>query len=323
MRRAGGAPRYRTSLRRMLDALDDAVIAVTEGEEIRFCNSACESLLCHPAEDLRGRMIWSIFRTRTVEVLRPCLCCLDSTGLGEEGKQQVFRVGLVGRTGNDCFVNVQIVPLLSESSLYYLFILKCPGNASGFICQQRHFPGNSVDEKLAAIQERLRELDDILAGVLPESSVKAGEILYGLSEINRFFVQINLLLRRPPSHGNDSRFFAVRVMNLCVAYWQSCSGADKFDLARSSKLWTVYINPDGWERTQTLDKYFDLNTLPKRPNWKKVLATADFVLHSCLEPSPLRENLEKNVEQLFSSMEKQHPSPSPLVLFPRTGQSSL
>lgn len=304
MRRAGGALQYR-SLLRMLDALDDAVIVVNENEKIRFCNRAGESLLRHPADDLSGRLIWSIFCTRTAEVLRPFLCCVDGCYLGQGEKQQVFRVGLEGRAGNDCFVNVQIAPLFSESSRYYLFILKCPGNASGFIWQQRlNFPVNPVDEKLAAIQERLKDIDGLLSGMLPESSLKNGEILFGLSELNRDFVQINLLLQRPSTHGNERCCLAVRVMNLCVEYWGNCSGTDKFDLARSSRLWTVYTNPDGWERTQTLDKYFDLNTLPKRPNWKKVLATADFVLHSCLDPSPLRENLEKSAEQLFFFMEK-------------------
>ena len=309
MRRAGGALQYRTLLR-MLDALDDAVIAVNESEEIRFCNRAGETLLRHPADDLCGRLIWSIFRTRTAEVLRPFLCCADDGDLGQGEKQRILRVGLEGRAGNNCFVNVQVAPLLSESSVYYLFILKCPGNASGFIWQRRSDPpGNPVGEELAVIQERLKGLDNLLPGIFPESSHQTGEILFGLSEINRSFDRVNLLLQRPASHGNELRFLVVKVMNLCVEYWLTSSGADKFDLARGSRLWTVYINPDGWERTQTLDKYFDVNTLPKRPNWKKVLATADFVLNSCLDPSPLRENLESSLERLHVSLVEQPGSP--------------
>lgn len=141
-------------------------------------------------------------------------------------------------------------------------------------------------------------MGDILPGMLPEPAVETGKILFGLSEINRSLSRLNLLLQLSPSPPQDRLFLAVKVMTLCLDYWVECRGADKFDLARDSKLWTVYTNLDGWERTQTLDKYFDVKTLPKRPNWKKILATADFVLHNCLDPSLLRENLESSSERL-------------------------
>lgn len=291
------------SLFEMLDLLDDAVIAVTESEEIRFCNRAGENLLRYQAGDLRGRLIWSIFRPRTVEVLRPLLC-VDNGDRGPSEKQRIFRVCLEGHDGNSCYVNVRIARLRYENIVYYLFILKWPGSASGFICQRLvDAAGNCLDEELAVIQERMKGLGDILPRMLPEVAAETGGILFGLSEINRSLARLNLIVQRPHPLPKDRRFLAVKVMNLCFDYWIECSGADKFDLARDSKLWTVYTNLDGWERTQTLDKYLDVSTLPKRPNWKKVLATVDFVLSSCLEPSPLRENLERSLERLHLSLE--------------------
>lgn len=299
----GEALEYRTLLR-MLDALDEAVIGVDESEEIRFCNRTCEKLLLYSIDNLRGRLIWSIFHTNTADRLRPFLC-VDNENLLLAGQgERVFRVGLEGRCGNDFYVNVQIVPFLSASSVYFLFILKCPGKASGFIWKRQcNVAVNPMDEELAVIEQRLKGLDDILSDLLPEHSIETGQILFGLSEINFSFARISHLLQRSPPQSNDQAFLAVKVMNLCVEYWIECCGTDRFDLARESKIWTVYTNPDGWERAQTLDKYLDVNTLPKRPNWKKILATADFVLHNCLEPSPLRENLEKALEQLLCCMD--------------------
>lgn len=293
------------SLVEMLDLLDDAVIAVTESEEIRFCNRAGENLLRHQADDLRGRLIWSIFRARTAEVLRPFLF-VDSGDRGPLEKQRILRVGLEGHDGNSCFVNVQVAPLRYENIVYYLFILKWPGSASGFICQRLvDASENCLNEELAVIQEGMKRLGDILPRMLPEPTAETGNILFDLSEISRSLARLNLILQRPLPLLKDRRFLAVKVMTLCFDYWIECSGADKFDLARDSKLWTVYTNLDGWERTQTLDKYLDVRTLPKRPNWKKVLATVDFVLSSCLEPSPLRENLERSLERLHLSLERQ------------------
>ncbi len=57
-----------------------------------------------------------------------------------------------------------------------------------------------------------------------------------------------------------------------------------------------------WERTQTMDKYLDVHTLPQRPNWQKVLATAAFVLSRCSTPSPLRDSLAGNWQRLYGTM---------------------
>lgn len=288
----------------MLDALDDAVIAVNESEEIRFCNRAGENLLRHPAEDLRGRLIWSIFRTRAAEVLRPFLCVDDGVG-GQAKKPRFLRVGLEGHDGTNGFVNVQVAKLWHESLIYYIFILKWPGNASGFIWQQwGNSPGNRFGEELAVIAESMKELGDILPGILPEPAAETGKILFGLSAINRSLARLSRLLPpSPPPLQKDRRFLTVKVMSICLDYWRECRGGDKFDLARASGLWTVYTNPDGWERAQTLDKYLDPKILPNRPNWKKILATADFVLHNCLDPSLLREKLESALARLRLSMD--------------------
>ncbi|MBA3002567.1 MAG: PAS domain-containing protein [Desulfurivibrio sp.] len=300
----GEALEYRTLLR-MLDALDEAVIGVNESEEIRFCNRACEKLLLYPTDDLRGRLIWSIFRTNTADLLRPFLCADDEDFCVSGQGARVFRVGLERRCGNNCYVNVQVVPFLSECSVYFLFILKWPGKASGFIWQRQwNVSVTPVDEELSVIEETLKGLGVILTELLPEPSVETGQILFGLSEINLSLVRINHLLQRSPPPTSKQAFLAVKVMSLCVEYWIECCGTDKFDLARESKFWTVYTNPDGWERTQTLDKYFDINRLPKRPNWKKILATANFVLTRCSIPSLLREKLEIFSERLQFSMDE-------------------
>lgn len=286
------------ALFKMLDALDDAVIAVNESEEIRFCNRAGENLLRQPAEFLCGRLIWSLFPARTTEILRPFLSVVRGDSFDQEATR-AFRVDLDEWGGNKRFVNIQIESLQCESELHYLFILKWPGNASGFIRQRRRdFYENPVVEELAAIEKGLKVLGDIMSGILPRAAPETGEIFFGLSEINRTLARVDLHLQPLLPRSKDRRFLAVKVMNLCVDYWIECTGASKFDLARDSKIWTVYTNPDGWERSQTLDKYLDVKTLPQRTNWRKILATADFVLASCFTPSVLRETLERTTQWL-------------------------
>lgn len=84
-----------------------------------------------------------------------------------------------------------------------------------------------------------------------------------------------------------------------IEYWNECSGKSKFDLAKESGLWKVQVNPDGWERTQTLDKYLDYKTFPANPRWNRVLNTIDFVLMHSKQPSNLRKELETDLQKLL------------------------
>jgi two-component system sensor histidine kinase ChiS len=88
------------------------------------------------------------------------------------------------------------------------------------------------------------------------------------------------------------------IINLAIQYWIESTGKTKNDLARESNLWKVQINQDGWERTQTLDRYLDIKTFPKLPRWNQITKTTDFVLIRCSVQSPLREQLEIALQKL-------------------------
>ncbi|GFO56425.1 hypothetical protein GMSM_34320 [Geomonas sp. Red276] len=99
-------------------------------------------------------------------------------------------------------------------------------------------------------------------------------------------------------HDADLRGMVVEVMRLTVQLWAESTGSTRAELARRSGQWSVYVNEDGWERTQGLDRYLDIVTLPSHPRIRKVLSTADFVVVSCLEPAPLRVRLQDSLAGL-------------------------
>ncbi len=96
----------------------------------------------------------------------------------------------------------------------------------------------------------------------------------------------------------DKRLLAVQVMTLAVDCWMESTGATKADMAEQSGLWNVYMEKDGYFRTQTLDKYLDEKTLPKNPRWKKIIVTADFVLANCPAGSKCYQNLKESCDLL-------------------------
>lgn len=85
----------------------------------------------------------------------------------------------------------------------------------------------------------------------------------------------------PGDKDEEKKAQLVRVMNLSLDLWTTVTRTTRVELAEQSGLWNVYIGKDGWIRTQTLDKYLDTTSLPRRPRWKTVVKTADFVLAAC------------------------------------------
>lgn len=90
-----------------------------------------------------------------------------------------------------------------------------------------------------------------------------------------------------------------KLVELALACYTDSTGHSKFDLARACGFWKVHINPDGWERTQTLDRYLQPKTFPQNPRWNQLVKTAQFVLDHCPAPTPLRLQLEQALAQML------------------------
>ena len=71
---------------------------------------------------------------------------------------------------------------------------------------------------------------------------------------------------------------AVSVMNLSLVIWKNELDKSKLALAEQSGIWPVYIDKST-PTTRTLDKYLSLEHCPKNPRSKRVIDTAEFVLH--------------------------------------------
>ncbi len=90
----------------------------------------------------------------------------------------------------------------------------------------------------------------------------------------------------------------VDLMNLTLHYWVESTGLSKADLAEGSGIWSVYLDGNGWRRTQTLDKYLNIQTLPKNPKISRVLQSAYYVLDKCKTSSLKREQILTALEGL-------------------------
>ena len=125
-------------------------------------------------------------------------------------------------------------------------------------------------------------------------------VLEDIKALDGLLSRIGANLRRGPDTA-DRRALAVTVMNLAVECWETATHTTKTEMAERSGLWNVYMERDGYSRTQTLDKYLDRETLPGKPRWNHVLATAKFVLANCPEDTRNRRELERAQAELRSA----------------------
>ena len=95
----------------------------------------------------------------------------------------------------------------------------------------------------------------------------------------------------------DKRSLCVQLMNHILTCWHDCTGGSKADLAHQTGLWKVYVDRNGWERTQTLDKYLEQATIPENPRYKTVIQTAEYVLLHC-EKSPCHHEIKQKLLEL-------------------------
>lgn len=131
-------------------------------------------------------------------------------------------------------------------------------------------------------RERVNHLEEMLDS--PEL-ISDHQVRKGLNSIDATLAQMKNVLTAPASDLEKKRL-GVRAMTLAVEYWHLATGENRIALAETSKLWKVHTNQNGFQRTQTLDKYLDIKLIPKQPRWNQIHQTVEFVLTACQDPSP-------------------------------------
>ena len=146
-----------------------------------------------------------------------------------------------------------------------------------------------INEKTAD-QYRIKILSKLKAEDINEATALIKDVLLGSDPAQNRIVQKKAPVSLPE--------LIVDLMNRTIHYWVESTGRTKADLAEESEIWRVYPDRNGWRRTQTLDKYLDIHTLPKSPRITQVLQTAYYVLKTCRTPSPRRDQLEAAIKRV-------------------------
>lgn len=283
----------------LLNAVEDPLLAVNESREISFCNRACENLLGYSARELLGQSVLEFIKPEKDNLL---------INLWEGHFKQCRDTGLSQELGQLCIKRADGAELssealmtlldLEEDHIYLLMITNSPEANQRKQDNRFNTQGLQIIRELNYNMERMRSLEESLGNISPLIREKDPCLIDELDLIENTLARVNQSLTKNLDSSDKYRL-ALEVMTLTLTYWTEATGSTKIELAVQSRLWKVYTNQDGWQRTQTLDKYLQLQTFPKRPNWRRIIQTADFVLANCDSQSPTREKLDTALARLL------------------------
>jgi two-component system, sensor histidine kinase ChiS len=208
-------------------------------------------------------------------------------------------VALMRSDGAPCYFHLYLSPLAMEQDTICLILLKknTDKQLSDEYAQKDIEHSLGVIEVINRNRARLQSIKTSLNGLASSINENQPDFLNELKAIDEALDNVGRTLFDGECF-ESRRHLAVEVMTCALDYWTESTGLTKAELARQSGLWKIYTNLDGWERTQTLDRYLNIDTFPQKPLWIKVLKTADFVLANDKGLSPLGTRLEILLKKL-------------------------
>jgi len=284
-------------LSRMLDAIDEAIFAVNQSREIAFCNQSFETQTGLKAQDILGHPL-------TLLLAAPDSPSAQRLRQGLEG---LFE----GRGPATSFESVELRRAQDRTTCRFfatyvemedepLLLLSLRSGASGGNGEGAALSAATL-QKVESNRQRLLQLEETLLALEAGDGDVRLSMVEDLRAIEALLENIGGRLEGADGRLN-ARQLAPQVMNAAVECWIEATGLSKGELAAQSNLWNVYMERDGYLRTQTLDRYLNEETLPRRLRWQQVIGTAEFVLAACPARLPCRRELQDTLARLKQAL---------------------
>lgn len=282
----------------MLDSVDDAMVVVNENGEVTCCNLPFEGVSGLTVSELLGLPVSQLFSDEKNGLKTKIEDRIGSGEVDPGSSLELHGYLKKGTTNNNLICDVFLTSFEMDDECFHILIVNPePQTKKQTISSavSRHF-FNLVAE-LNRNRKRINSFVNILDDITPEVMDQKPELLKEFKSIDKSLSKLenSLVISEDQSRLRQE---LVKLMNAVVQYWVESNGASKIDLANQSGLWKVYTDYNGYQRTQTLDKYLSVETLPKKPKIKLVFQTANFVLASCKKTSPQKQLLEDSLAKL-------------------------
>ena len=285
-------------LSRILDNAHEAILSVNEIGQILYLNRALEQLLGIQSQTTIGHSVQSIISAGDSDDLwdRSIPFAVPNINMADGAVRQTIHFK---KPNGQVFSSQAFISLfeLDEESVYVISISGPDADYSALSVNEHPLPTPKLIAELNRNRKRIRDLENSLNDFSALDQEKRPSLLHELKKIDSALD--NLARSFIEDAGSaTARELSIDVMVLAIQYWEDTTNRTKADLARKSRVWKVYYEQDGRERTQTLDKYLSSETLPQYPRYKKIIQTADFVLTFCKPSTAIRQKLELSLAKL-------------------------
>lgn len=273
-------------LARILDCSEDAVVVADREGTICFWNIGAETLLGYAGDLMMGE---SLARFLPPLIFQEFLDMASSAKAGEPASiRRNWPVDLIsGREGEVIAGEAFVSCFRVQDTDFFTLVLRKVLKAGG--------PGETAatgfeGDKIEAIESAFKDLYRFFEGR------SSGE----MQTLRQFSPDLDPVDDTVPENdpGREARELMVAVMELSLDLWEkSFPGKTKIELAEESGIWKAYLDGGTW-KTRTLDKYLHISTLPKKPRWREVVRTANFVLKKSKVSASDKEALKERVVRL-------------------------
>ncbi|MBU2513987.1 response regulator [bacterium] len=272
----------------MLNNIDASILAFNESEEISFYNDSFKSQTGYLRSDewLLGKPLGQLVTRKSIEQLLRWKHQL----LQRNSKKTKIRLNITFIKSDNSKRKQDIICQVLDLEEEKQFIMIFDNTENSNKNEDLSVSATAMIEELNKNKERLQKIEDSISIKDDLKILSSFPIVSEIQTIKDSIKVINTTLTKD-QEKDEKRKLTVEIMNLSIDYWQQITGTTKADLAGKSKIWNVYTDSNGWERTQTLDKYLTVKTLPQYPHWKKIIKTADYVLNELIEKTSKREAL--------------------------------
>jgi two-component system sensor histidine kinase ChiS len=294
-------------LTRMLDSSEDAIIAVSVEGVISFFNQGAEHL----------------FGLSTNEALNQTVDLLFSDSLMRDFKSFISSMAQISTQASTADQTKQTVSVTGKKQdgrtfsaiLYISGFTIGPDRMFAFVVRkQRKMNSAQAGEKyptaahpVEPVEEShfntLNTIEHALNQIFEYSDEKQSEGVVDLRNIDPALDSVKDQLSDDDAGQDNLHEKLVQLMNASLRHWEAASGKTKVDLAEESRIWKAYLDRGTW-KTRTLDKYLAMETLPKKPRWREVVRTANFVLSNCELDEDAKDEIQALILQTEAILRK-------------------
>lgn len=294
----------RQRLARMLDVSSDALVTIDEGGEIVYVNRRAAELLRSTQDSLVGRPIDILIADNNEMASHPLQFPFEQSTISTEERVQQLGCEIslptqeIDRDSGSCIrVNVCILPLNLEQEFYVVTLHPLARDEAEQLGQSQ--PDQAMPKLIEQVQSnttRAQLLSELLDEVTAEKLQQEPHLLTHLESLD---VIIEKLANSVDINRVEINFrqALVELLQYCLETWQRITNRTVIDLAEDSRIWRVSID-NGRLRARSMERYLDIETLPKNPRWREVTRTAYYLLTN-LDLSPTdKQQLEDRLERL-------------------------